>query len=152
LLENQAKANNTTTSDKDTAIAFCADANYFAYLSVAILSLADKGCCRSHPIFVVAEQFSDEEIQKFRSLSLAVGCRIGLLPLGLHAVKDLPSSGHMSRATYLRLLIPRIFRQFKKVLYLDSDLLVLSDLLDLLQIDISGYPVAAVRFRRRKIL
>ncbi|WP_153605358.1 glycosyltransferase family 8 protein, partial [Campylobacter jejuni] len=41
-------------------------------------------------------------------------------------------SHHIKKETYFRLFIPRIFKNFNKVLYLDSDILILSDISELL--------------------
>ncbi len=51
--------------------------------------------------------------------------------------------GHFSVETYFRLLIPEILPDYKKALYLDSDLVVLRDVADLYDVDVSGYLLAA---------
>ncbi|MEM7474842.1 MAG: glycosyltransferase family 8 protein [Planctomycetota bacterium] len=46
-----------------------------------------------------------------------------------HSLKDLSSSGHVSKGTYFRLLISQLLpKQVSKCIYLDSDLLVRTDL------------------------
>ena len=47
--------------------------------------------------------------------------------------------------TYYRLLIPLLMKQYKKVLYIDSDLVINHDISELFDINIDGYFIAAVR-------
>ena len=44
---------------------------------------------------------------------------------------NLNSNGHITRATYYRLLIPSLFPQFEKVLYADVDMIMQQDLSDM---------------------
>ena len=69
---------------------------------------------------------------------------IWLLP-DLRPLGELPISGHISPATYFRLLIPELLPQYDKALYLDADMLVLGDLTELWATDVSDYPVFAVQ-------
>ena len=50
---------------------------------------------------------------------------------------------HLSSATYLRYFIPNFVFE-KKVLYLDSDIIVTSSLTTLFELDLDGYPLGAV--------
>ena len=55
------------------------------------------------------------------------------------------TSGHISKAAYFRLAIPRILpASVKKVIYFDVDLLVLGDIQELWNLDMKNQPVAAV--------
>ena len=56
---------------------------------------------------------------------------------------DLRESLHLSIETYYRLFIPLILPQYEKVLYLDSDMIILADVADLYNENISGFPVGA---------
>jgi lipopolysaccharide biosynthesis glycosyltransferase len=73
-------------------------------------------------------------------------CRISFVDVG-EAFKDVPlqTNGHITVATYYRLLIPTLFPQFDKVMYADIDLVVQKDLSELFN---SAFPngelVAAV--------
>lgn len=52
-------------------------------------------------------------------------------------------TAHLNYATYFRYLIPNHTEE-DRVLYLDSDMIVTQDLSDLFELDMQGYPVAAV--------
>lgn len=129
----------------DAAIALSVDANYFPFCSVAILSLMENGRCADIPVFVFADDFSPADMENFRRLGDAAGCNITLIRLGEHDLKNLPPVEHMSRATYLRLFIPSVLKMFRRVLYLDSDLLVLSDLREVFAAGLGGHALGAVR-------
>lgn len=51
--------------------------------------------------------------------------------------------GHFALETYFRLLLPNIMEGYKKVLYLDSDLIVTADIAELFKENINGYLLAA---------
>ena len=48
-------------------------------------------------------------------------------------------------STYLRFFIPEIFKNFDKILYLDTDMIILNDVSLLYKIDITNYVMAASR-------
>lgn len=51
---------------------------------------------------------------------------------------------HLTRSTYLRLLIPDLFPEEQRVLYMDCDMVVMDDLSDLDRVDLGNALVAAV--------
>jgi lipopolysaccharide biosynthesis glycosyltransferase len=59
--------------------------------------------------------------------------------------KNISVRGEFTVDTWYRLMLPDIFPQYDKVLYLDSDMVVLNDLTELWETDIGGYCAAAVR-------
>jgi lipopolysaccharide biosynthesis glycosyltransferase len=133
------------TPAESSAIALCADSGFFAYTSVVILSLIKNGRCGEIPIFLFSETFPKDDIDKFRQLVKRCPCRLTLVELGEHDLKNLPAVRHMSRATYLRLFLPELLKKFEKILYLDSDTLVLSDVRALLDTNLDDKPLSAVR-------
>lgn len=54
------------------------------------------------------------------------------------------SAGHVSLSTYNRFLIPKIKPEFEKICYFDVDIIFQDDVLNLYNIDMSSYPIAAV--------
>lgn len=56
----------------------------------------------------------------------------------------LPTHHHFTPEVYYRLAIPEIFSGFKKVLYLDSDILVQTDAAELYELDMGNMAVAGV--------
>lgn len=61
-------------------------------------------------------------------------------------LSNLKIDGHVTVVTYYRLLLPYLLpKTLEKVIYLDSDLLICSDLTPLWETDISHYPLCAVQ-------
>ena len=57
--------------------------------------------------------------------------------------KNLFLRGHFALETYFRLLLPNVMADYHKVLYLDSDLVVVSDIAELYKENVEGYLLAA---------
>ncbi len=63
--------------------------------------------------------------------------------LQLHEFKDLPSRANISLMTYARMKIPTLLAQLPRVLYLDCDMVVCTDLAPLWTTDLGDNPIAA---------
>nr|VFJ98771.1 MAG: Glycosyl transferase family 8 [Candidatus Kentron sp. LFY] len=58
----------------------------------------------------------------------------------------IPTTSHLGPAVLARLYIPELFyRQYDKIIYLDGDLLIQGDIVELWEIDIGDYQLAACR-------
>jgi len=60
-------------------------------------------------------------------------------------IKDVFTRAHFSAATYARLFIPKLFSEFDKVVFIDADTVVESDVSELYKLDIKDNLVAAVK-------
>lgn len=58
---------------------------------------------------------------------------------------DLPVERHIKTATYYRLLIASLCRELDRVLFLDADLIVMRDVVELFEMDLGPFAVAAVQ-------
>ncbi len=56
----------------------------------------------------------------------------------------IPNGTHFSEANYFRLVLPNLLPFLDKVIYLDSDTLVLGDIQELWKIDVTNFYLAAV--------
>lgn len=72
--------------------------------------------------------------------------RVQWIQPDLSQIRDLPRHSWMSEATYLRLLIPQILPQeLEKVIYLDCDLVLETDIQSLWEEPLDGQVIGAVR-------
>lgn len=55
-----------------------------------------------------------------------------------------PERFHITRATYARLLIPEVLPDLRKVVYLDTDVMVCGDVKELFDVDLEGFAIGAV--------
>ncbi|MBF6638070.1 DUF4422 domain-containing protein [Rouxiella silvae] len=60
-------------------------------------------------------------------------------------LKGVYTRAHFSAATYARLFIPQLFKNFPRVLFIDADTVVESDVAEILDLDIGNNLVAAVK-------
>ena len=118
-------------------IAFASDNNYVKYLSVAIISLTDNmSKDYNYDIVILEDKIKDkskwlllEQVKNFKNVSL----RFIDINKYFDEYKyiDFHTSDYITRSTYNRLFIPNIFNKYDKVLYLDVDILINYNLVDL---------------------
>lgn len=125
-------------------IVFAANDNYTLFCYIAIYSvIRNAGKDYFYHIYVFQTNMSKKNCKLLESLSndnIEVEC-INISNYILNI--KLKESLHFSIETYYRLFIPSILPQYKKVLYLDSDMCILQDVAELFQCDLNGYAVAA---------
>lgn len=127
-------------------IVFSVDNNYVPYLAVVIQSL--KKVANENNIYFIAilnTDLSELNISRLEALSddnFKVNC---YNVKGYVNQKRFYSNSHYSIAMYYRLLIAEMFCYFSNVLYLDCDLIVKSDVSQLLSIDLGNNVIAAAR-------
>ena len=127
-------------------VIYAANDCYFKYLYISVKSLiehVDQG--KRYVIFVLSTDLSDTSKNK-------------LIKLEKEAVKikfkdirniidgdDLRGYSFLSIETFYRLYIPKIIHEYKKIVYLDCDTVVCRDVSFLLENDLRGYAIGAIR-------
>jgi lipopolysaccharide biosynthesis glycosyltransferase len=94
-------------------------------------------------VYVCFEKLSRDSVRVLQRV--AAGVEVNLSFIETRVPRGLPASDHLSRATYLRLAIPDALPAEPSLLYLDADVLAVSDIRPLLDLDLKGFPVGAVR-------
>lgn len=127
----------------EIAVAFGFDAGYAPHAGAAVASIvaASRGARLRFLMFV------DDVPPPLRAMMerCAPAARFDWIEPNLGAIEG-PQRGHITRATYLRLLIPDYApADVDKVLYLDCDLVAYRDVSALWSFDLQGAPAAAVR-------
>lgn len=127
-------------------IFFAVDDGYIPFLAVALQSLIDNSSKEyNYFIRILYTNISDENkkrISKYKRENL----EIEFVDLSdyIEKIKDkLYIRDYYSTTTYFRLFIPDLYPQYKKALYLDSDIVLLRDVADLYNIDMEDNLVAA---------
>lgn len=88
---------------------------------------------------------SPENRDRIDRLSKQVGVEISRIEVPANAFdRLLVKRGHLTRSTYLRLLIPDLFPSEDRAIYMDCDMVVMGDLSLLQDIDLSQNVIAAV--------
>ena len=125
-------------------VVFAANDRYTPYTAVAISSLIFN-CSPNftYRIYVLNRDITEENVRRLESLSKDhVFVKCVNVSERIKEVTDFRSL-HLTQETIYRLLIPELFSQYEKVIYLDSDLVVVGDISELYQYDIDGYLLAA---------
>jgi len=127
-------------------IFFATDDGYIPFLAVALESLIDNSSRENYYLIKVLYTNITEENQKKIKKYERENVNIEFVDLNyyINKVKDkLYTRDYYSKTTYFRLFIPELYPQYDKVLYLDSDIVILSDIAELYNIDMGDNLIAA---------
>ena len=129
------------------------DGHYSKYVATSIVSIFEN-TTRNVNIHILHDNtLNITNRDKFNYIAGVYGQKITfynvetIAPDRIKAIKDtLPSilQSRYSIATLYRLLIPNIFKNIKKLIYIDADTIVNCDINDLWKIDIDNYPIAGI--------
>lgn len=132
-------------------IVFAIDNNVVMQCGVTITSLLLNAKAETfYDIYILCNQSQLSEANKNKLLSAFDGnekCRVSFVDVGeaFNETKDV-MNGHVTMATYYRLMIPTLFPQFDKVVYADIDIVFQQDLSELFQNSLpNGEWIAAAR-------
>ena len=135
-----------TKFKEEIPIFFAVDDNYIPFLGVALKSLIENASNGyRYSIKVLYTNVSD--VNKSRIINYQnENFSIEFVDLNkqVEKIRDkLYTRDYFSNTTYYRLLIPELYPEYNKVLYLDSDIVVLKDISKLYNTNINGKLLAA---------
>ena len=142
------KNTNKTLNMKEIPIFFASDDNYLPFLDVTLMSLIEHASKDYfYSIYVLNTGLKAESMQKIKRLENK-NFSINFVDMtdyigDLH--KKLKNVYHYGLAAYYRLFIQGKFPQYKKILYLDCDIVVLGDISRLYNVDLKGNMLAGVQ-------
>lgn len=131
---------------KEIPIFFAVDNGYCPFLAVAIQSLIDNASAENtYLIKILNTDISEENKRKIGKYEREnVDIEFVDLNYYIQKVKDkLYTRDYYSKTTYFRLFLPNLYPQYDKVLYLDSDIVILDDIAKLYNTDMGDNLVAA---------
>ena len=131
---------------KEIPIFFAVDDGYSPFLAVAIQSLIDNASAEyTYLIKILNTDISEENKRKIGKYEREnVDIEFVDLNYYIQKVKDkLYTRDYYSKTTYFRLFLPNLYPQYDKVLYLDSDIVILDDIAKLYNTDMGDNLVAA---------
>lgn len=114
--------------------------NYYApYAFVAIKSLINKfNKDKKLDIYILTNDFSKQNKETFAKHFAGESISIRFFNVSLYQFPEsIRLSERITENTYYRIIIPKIFKNYDRVLFLDADILVLHDVSELLSMDIS---------------
>ena len=130
----------------EIVIAYSTDENYVKYVCVSVTSLLRHiSSENTYRIIVLNDDISD----KSQKIIASTGYGYDNVTFEFVNVKEsFPQNmfvGWLSIAAYYRFALLDLFPEIDKILYLDSDTIILTDVAELFKTDITGYYLAAVR-------
>ena len=126
-------------------VVYSSDDNYAKLLGVSIMSLIDNNVSDFSEINIniIANGISNENIKRIENI-----CSLDKVNLFFYNLKDfddnLNLTNNFSRSAYGRLFLDK-FDMYDKILYLDCDVLVISSLKELFEIEIKDFYLAGVQ-------
>ncbi len=138
------------------SICFASDNNYAPYLAVTIKSLIENANENEfYEIYIIEDNIELESKNKILKM-YNDRIFIKFININKYINKELKErlfvDRHLSISTYYRFLIPRIFKHFEKILWLDSDLIIFDSISKIYDIELGSYMIAACKdsemFRR----
>ena len=128
-------------------IFFTVDNNYIPFLAVTLQSIVDNISSENlyKVIVLYKENMSKENIEKINKYKrenfdiefVDLKDKLGNIEEKLY------TRDYYSKSTYYRLLIPEIYKEYDKAIYLDSDIVLLSDIANLYNIDLEDNLIGA---------
>ena len=133
-------------SSKDPVLLCAADENYVRPLTVMLHSAAQQlGDGRELNVFLFDGGIESESLAGIHESMCGLPVNLRILRPSLEPVQDLMTSHHITHAAYLRLMAARLLPDsIDKVIYLDSDVLVVDDLTELWEVPIEDNYCLAV--------
>ena len=135
--------------NKEIPIFFTIDDSYAPFLAVALNSaIKNSSADRMYRAIVLHEEMSEESVTKLKALETR-NFKIELMPMKANfaALDDRMSNrlrcDYFTLTIYFRLFIPEMFPQYDKGIYIDSDVVLTSDIANLFDIEIGNNLIGA---------
>ena len=130
-------------------IVFTTDKEYSSYLKVALKSLIlNKDKDSIYNIYILSidlNKKTQEELKTFKQNDV----EINTVPLKVKTLDKIIDKKinffYVSRADLFKFFIPEMFQNFDKILYLDSDILVLKDISEIYDYDLEDKYIGAIQ-------
>lgn len=133
--------------DRSVPVFMITSQYYIPYTNVLIQSIIRNASDRrNYDIVVFHQDLSSSIIRKAQGEVNKENISIRFVNIASYFTdEDYFVRGHFSVETYFRFAMQDVFENYKKVIYLDSDMVVQTDIAELFDIDMEGFPVAAVQ-------
>ena len=132
---------------QEIPVFFAVDDAYIPFLAVTMQSLIENASNENlYVLRVLYTNISDENINKIMKYAKDnIKIEFVNVQEKLEKLKNkLLVRDYYSNATYFRILLPNLYPEYDKVIYLDSDIVILEDIANLYNIDLSNNLLAGV--------
>ena len=132
---------------KEIPIFFAVDDEYIPFLGVTLKSIIDNSSEKYlYTIRILYTKISNDNILRIKKLERE-NLSIEFIDLNYYidSIKEkLYTRDYYSKATYFRLFLPKLYPDYDKVIYLDSDTILNANIAELYEIDIGDKLIGAI--------
>ncbi len=147
-----AESSGGTSGDREVGLAgpvdivLAADRRYFEILEVALASIAaHRPAGEVYRVWIATEDGSAEDLMRWAGIGRRTGLEVHRVTVDRRMLPLAPTSGHISVASYFRVLLPDLLpSEVGRFVYLDCDLVVETGIGGLLRHDLGGRVLGAV--------
>lgn len=127
-------------------IAICFDDNFVMPAGVLLTSVCISNNTNEITFYIISDSLSDINKKNLKLIADKYNKNIIFIDITLESLKDFPINlSNFTLATYYRILLPQVLPEnIGKILYLDCDMLVVDNLSDFYNTDITAYSTAIV--------
>lgn len=131
-------------NDKNINIVCTIDNNYVMHCTVMLQSLFFNNKNIQFKVFIIHNGLTAENRKIISNFLKKKKHLCEFILIDETQIRNAPINGHISLATYYRILIPEVLDlKIKKALFLDSDMIVLENIEELWEENVDNYPIAA---------
>lgn len=123
-------------------IAYAPDDKYINQTIVSMVSAVENNKGHEIEFIIIYSGLNEQSIEKLKSVQ---NCKLRLLQIDENIFASLPLSHWVTVQAWFRIKLPDMCQDLDKILYLDCDTLILGDLSELFNTDLSGKYLAGVK-------
>ncbi|RFZ90670.1 glycosyltransferase family 8 protein [Mucilaginibacter conchicola] len=126
-------------------IAITIDNNYIQHACVMLKSL-EANVKQPVDVHCVFEDLNDKNIVLLKKVFNNSHVKLHFVRFDTSVLPQLPikANDHVTSATFFRIWLPHLFKDLKQILFMDTDIVINGDISEMLNLDITDYPVAAI--------
>ncbi|MCD8318026.1 MAG: glycosyltransferase family 8 protein [Paraprevotella sp.] len=125
-------------------VALCTDTYYMMACGPCVVSIFEHHRKTPCHIYVITKELPQEDVDGLKYIAARYGVQLTLKTIDSDFIQGLKVNERFRESVYYRFLLPNLFPEEKKMLYLDCDTLVNGSLRELWETDIDGYACAVV--------
>lgn len=123
-------------------VAFSVDNNYADPLCVTIYSLLKNNKKNELSIYILYNNLTYKNKGKLLEVGKLFNTHVEFIKIDRTLFENFPLYQHFTLESYFRYLLPDLLKDLNRLLYLDVDILILKDLAELWNVDITGFYLA----------
>lgn len=124
--------------------ALCTDDNYTIPCIVTVISILENNKKQECNIYILTDSLKEDNRNKFQKIAEKYNQKIIIFDIDINSYSNLKVRSRYPKSMYYRFLLPDLLKGVDKVLYLDCDIIVRTNISSLFDEDLSGYSCCAV--------